>query len=61
MMTINSNAVANMVFAKLHDNVIYRLHTFRVVVDGEGSRTVFNGQEMMTDIQFTRISNYISG
>ena len=37
------------------------MYFFRVVVDGEGSQTVFNGPESMTDMKFTRINNYVSG
>ena len=35
--------------------------TFRVIIDGEGSQTVFNGPESMIDMQFTTVNNYISG
>ena len=42
-------------------NLLLYIEFCRVVIDGEGSNTVFNGHEFHTDIKFTRINNYISG
>lgn len=33
----------------------------RVVVDGEGSETVYNGHEFKTDLRYTRANRYVSG
>lgn len=33
----------------------------RVVVDGEGSETVYNGHEFKTDLKYTRANRYVSG
>ncbi|KAL3873866.1 hypothetical protein ACJMK2_036950, partial [Sinanodonta woodiana] len=32
----------------------------RIVIDGPGSRTVFNGDVMLTDLRYTRSNNFIS-
>lgn len=33
----------------------------RIVVDGEGSETVFNGHTYKNDLKYTRANRYISG
>lgn len=33
----------------------------RVVVDGEGSETVYNGHEFKFDLKYTRANRYVSG
>ena len=37
------------------------LPNHRVIVDGPGSRTVFNGHTPITDLEWTRDNNYVSG
>ncbi|XP_063408925.1 uncharacterized protein LOC134692405 [Mytilus trossulus] len=36
------------------------LKNHRLIVDGKGSKAVFNGYEPMTDLQYTRINTYIT-
>lgn len=36
-------------------------HNHRVIVDGPGSETVYNGHEFKTDLLYTRANQYISG
>lgn len=33
----------------------------RVIIDGQGSETVYNGHEFKTDLKYTRANRYISG
>jgi hypothetical protein len=33
----------------------------RIIRDGEGSDTVYNGHEFRTDLKYTRANRYISG
>lgn len=36
-------------------------HNHRVIIDGPGSETVYNGHEFKTDLLYTRANQYISG
>ena len=42
-------------------HVTARLSYHRVIIDGPGSTTVFNGGEAMTDLLYTRYNNFIEG
>ena len=33
----------------------------RVIIDGEGSGTVFNGETARNDMRYTRSNNYVAG
>ena len=33
----------------------------RIIIDGKGSNTVYNGHEFKTDLLYTRANRYISG
>ena len=50
-----------MVFVSDCNFVVTIRHIFRVVQDGPGSLTVFNGPFFMTDMMFTRANRYVSG
>ena len=41
--------------------LIFYMSYHRVIIDGPGSTTVFNGGEAMTDLLYTRYNNFIEG
>jgi len=45
----------------LYDHKSLSVFFYRIVVDGPGSLTVFNGLVFMNDLTYTRSNKYIAG